>query len=65
MIKTPYKMLLSEREDYLEETEKDFQKIYPGLRLIRESRDISTNLWECRLCFEQEKDYTWFMMKYR
>jgi hypothetical protein len=65
MIKTPYKMLLSEREGYLEETEKDFQKIYPGLRLIRESRDISTILCECRLCFDQEKDYTWFMLKYR
>jgi hypothetical protein len=58
-------MQFSEFENNLKEIEKNMQQLYPGLRLIQESRDISTNLWECRLCFEQKKDYTWFMLKYR
>jgi hypothetical protein len=45
------------------EIEKDLQKIYPGFRLIRESKDISTNLWVYRVWFENEKDYTWFELK--
>jgi len=62
MIKTPYTMQLSEY-DHHNEIEKDFQKIYPGFRLIRESKDISTNQWVYGIWFEQEKDYTWFELK--
>lgn len=64
MINTPYQYRFSELEDY-EETEAELQKIYPGLRLIRYSWDIATHQWIYRLCFEQEKDYTWFMLKSR
>jgi hypothetical protein len=63
MIKTPYKMQLSEYYDHHNEIEKDLQKIYRGFRLIRESKDISTNLWVYRVWFENEKDYTWFELK--
>ena len=64
MIKTPYQYRFSVLEDY-EKTEAELQKIYPGLRLIRSGKDIATHQWIYRLCFEQEKDYTWFMLKHR
>ena len=64
MIETPYQYQFSELEGY-EETETELQKIYPGLRLIRCGKDIATHQWIYRLCFEQEKDYTWFMLKSR
>ena len=64
MINTPYQYRFSVLEDY-EETEAELQKLYPGLRLIRSGKDIATHQWIYRLCFEQEKDYTWFMLKHR
>ena len=64
MIKTPYLYQFSELEDY-EETEAELQKLYTGLQLIRCGKDIATHQWIYRLCFEQEKDYTWFMLKSR
>jgi len=47
----------------IEETETMLQTRYPGLRLIRESKDVVTNQWVYRVWFENEKDYTWFNLK--
>ena len=61
MIKTIYTTTCSEQ--VVTATEIMLQKEYPGLHLIRESKDINTNQWVYGRWFEQAKDYTWFKLK--
>ena len=63
MIKTPYKCTYPV-EVGINETEVMLQETYPGLRLIFEYKNPFTHQHVYSVCFENEKDYTWFTMKY-
>jgi len=62
MIKTRYKCRYP-TEVGIKETEERLQQTWPGLRLEPGYHDFVTNQWLYTICFEQEKDYTWFTMK--
>jgi len=64
MIKTPYKCRYPVEVD-IEKTEAYFQETYPGLRLAYGYLDFVTNEWLYTICFENEKDYTWFTLKFK
>lgn len=64
MIKTPYKCRYPVEVD-IEKTEAGLQETYPGLRLAYGYQDFVTNEWLYTICFEQEKDYTWFTLKFK
>ena len=61
MIKTPYKCRYT-TEVGIKETEKMLQERWPGLRLTPGVWDFVTNEWLYTICFDQEKDYTWFTL---
>jgi len=48
----------------IEKTEAGLQERWPGLRLAYGYHDFVTNEWLYTICFEQEKDYTWFTLKF-
>jgi hypothetical protein len=62
MIKTPYKCRYPTQVD-IEKTEAGLQEQWPGLRLDDGHHDFVTDEWLYTICFEQEKDYTWFTLK--
>ena len=62
MIKTRYKCRYPAEVD-VKEREESLQELWPGLRLERGVWDFVTNEWLYTIWFEQEKDYTWFMLK--
>jgi hypothetical protein len=64
MIKTRYKCRYPTEVD-VKEREEILQELWPGLRLAPGVWDFVTNEWLYTICFEQEKDYTWFMLKQR
>jgi hypothetical protein len=47
----------------IEKTEAGLQEQWPGLRLDDGHHDFVTDEWLYTICFEQEKDYTWFTLK--
>ena len=61
MIETPYKFRFPVEVD-IKETEAGLQETYPGVRLARGHYDFVTNEWLYTMCFDQEKDYTWFTL---
>jgi len=62
MIKTPYKCRYPTQVD-IEKTEAGLREQWPGLRLAPGVWDFVTDEWLYTICFEQEKDYTWFTLK--
>ena len=64
MIKTQYTCRYPTEVD-VKEREEILQELWPGLRLAPGVWDFVTDEWLYTICFEQEKDYTWFMLKQR
>jgi hypothetical protein len=48
----------------IEKTEEILQERWPGLRLANGHHDFVTNEWLYTICFDQEKDYAWFTLKF-
>jgi len=63
MIKTKFQVTIPVSAN-LGEIETHLQKHYPGVFLLQDQYDVWTDSRIYKLCFENTRDYTFFLLKY-